>query len=225
MQLGTTNFLVRLSQYNWLRQIKDKGHLRFTPLARYRASELKDDLERYDEFEGATKVDQPDSVKRLLIKFTDKETRASLGPIPHRLAGPIKWFGPNSFSHVLCFSIHKQAIVLGENTLDLATEGKKLGSSALLIHDIESFVTRVGEFMRSQNVAFECSPVKYVASDYEGEYSAFMKPARLEYQREYRLAIRLDSVNIEEFIVPRLGETMEVFKDHKIKFTADKAIE
>lgn len=197
----------------------NEGRLRFSPLSCYRASELKDDVERYDASEGATKIDQPSSVKRLMIGFRDKKTGVALGRFEHRLVSPIRWFDPKGFSHVLCFTIH-QAILQGENTIELTLAGRSLGSSVLIVHDIAAFVAHVGEFMQAKNVAFECRPVDYVAPDYEGEYSAFMKPARLQHQREYRLAVRLDGAEIEEFRVPRIGETMEVFEGLKINFTA-----
>jgi hypothetical protein len=219
-QLGTTRFLTRVSEYAWLRQIKDDGRLRFTPLSTYRAGELRDDAERYDEFEGATQIDQPSSVKLLTIRSRDKKTGVPLGQLKTRPVGPIKWFGPNSFSHVLCFTRCERGILSGENTIDLTTEGERFGSSVLLVHDIQAFAERVAEFMRLQNVDFECGPVDYVNNNYEGEYGAFMKPKRLTHQREYRLAVRLDHVGVQEFSIPRLGETMELFEGLKIKFSA-----
>lgn len=215
--IGTTKFLVRLSELQWLRPMKDEGRLRFTPLSHYRAWKLKNDAERFDAFEGAARIDQPRSVRRVTLEFRDKQTGAFLDRADHKLAGPIKWFDPSGISHVLCFSIHEQELKYGMNTIDLASSPGNLGPAVLLIHDIQGFVARVTDFMRTKQVYFECAPVEYVPHDFDGDYGAFRKPDRLTHQREYRLAIGVDGDEIVEFTIPGLAETMEVFSSRRIE--------
>ncbi|MFK4259852.1 hypothetical protein [Agrobacterium tumefaciens] len=223
-QSHKVTFLTRCSKYAFLSQIKNDGRLRFAPLSSYRENDLRNDRERFDEFEGATRIDQPRSVKRLTFTFRDPKTGVPLaGPIDHQLVGPIKHFDSKGFTHILCFSIHEQVLILGENVIDLTSEGEGFGPSVLLIHDIAAFVRHIGEFMDAQNIQFECRPVEYVSSDFEGPYSVFKKPERLKHQREYRLAIRADSTCPVEFTVPRLEETLEVFTGLKIKLNIDQA--
>lgn len=217
--IGTTKFLVRRGELQWLRQIKDEGRLRFTPLAHYRATELRNDAERFDEAEGAVRIDQPRSVRRVTLEFRDKKTGAVLDRADHKLAGPIKWFDTSGCSHVLCFSIHEQHLRLGANTIDLGSSSANLGSAVLLVHDIKGFVTRINDFMSANRVHFECAPVEYVPPDFDGDYGAFRKPDRLRHQREYRLAVGVGGDEIVEFTIPGLAEAMEIFSGLKIEMT------
>jgi hypothetical protein len=221
--IGTTRFLVRLSEPQWLRQMKHAGRLRFTPLSHYRATELKNDAERFDEFKGALRIDQPRSVRRVTLEFRDKQTGAFLDRADHKLAGPIKWFGTSGITHVLCFSIHEQPLRLGTTTVDLTSSPENLGAAALLVHDFHGFVSQVKDFMMLNQVYFECAPVEYVPHDFDGEYGAFRKPDRLKHQREYRLGVGVQGDEPVEFTIPGLGETMEVFSGRKVDVTCSSS--
>jgi hypothetical protein len=183
--IGTTKFLVRFSEIKWLQGTKN-GTLRFTPLTRYRSREIQDDPERFDAFEGASRIDQPNSIRRVTLSFRDLRTGApligtdgaSFCGIEHKIVGPILWFDPSEFSHVLCLSIHEQELRSDDISMDLKEKADGFGSSTLIVHDIAEFAKRIGEFFDQQRIPFAYGPVEYVAADYGGEYGAFKKNPR-----------------------------------------------
>lgn len=162
----------------------------------------------------------PESIKRVTLTFKDKATGANTSPINHELVGPVKWFGANGFSHVLCFSICEQTVFEGENIINVKSEDAELGSDILVVHDVALFTKRISRFMKKNNIKFQCGPVEYVDTRYEGAYDAFKKPNRFVHQHEYRLAIYHDEINAVEFTIPGVEETLEVFKGLRVKFSA-----
>jgi hypothetical protein len=191
--------LLRFDDAKWLEDILKAEKLRFTPIKNW--INLESDKARGDSWEGASHIWQPKDVKSLKIKSS---AYPKLGSVEHQLAGSIVVrdgkVSEFSATHAFCFSMLDYKIVQGKSSLDFSEFGNSLGTSVLVLQDVNALAKMLGEALCK--LVPDCKhwgegPVSYVDEEtYSGNYSVFLKPDRFAWQREFRFTIYYpDKVN------------------------------
>ena len=190
-------YLLRFSKAEYNSQTLNNEELRFTPIETWKNLE-GEDRARGDAWEGADRIDQPDNVKKVRIRFGSDP---SLGWVTHELAGPIiTRNGQTEYpaTHGLCFNIVDrqmlaEAIAQRSEVLDFHRFCCELGPSLLVVTNVSNFldltIAAIKKAFPHKIEASSHGPVKYVADSHHGKYSIYCKPARFGWQREFRVVL------------------------------------
>jgi hypothetical protein len=198
--------LLRFDEAKWVKDICDTEKLRFTPIKNW--TKLENDNARGDRWEGASQIQQPDVIKSLKLKFS---ACPELAYVEHKLTEPIV-FRDNKVSefsatHAICFSMLGYKNFQDESSHDFSKFGDHFGTSVLVLNDIQALNKMLGEAL--DKLAPDCKhwgegPVSYVdEKTYSGDYSVFLKPNRLAWQREFRFTIYYPD-KVDEYIFVEL---------------------
>lgn len=190
-------YLLRFSKAEYHSETLKNEELRFTPIEEWKNLEGLDPA-RGDAWEGADRIDQPDNVKKVRIRF---ESDPSLGWATHELAGPvITRNGQAEYpaTHGLCFNIVNrqmlvEAMAQRSEVLDFHRFCSEFGPSLLVVTNVSNFLDlTIAAIKKASPHKIEYSshgPVKYVADNHHGKYSIYCKPARFGWQREFRVVL------------------------------------
>ena len=172
------------------------------------------DLARGDAWEGADRIDQPEHVKSVKLRF-------NCDPggdwIEHELAGPIITRNDNTAfpaTHGLCFNIvdHQMLAdtpVENTGTIDFNRFCCEFGPSLLVVTDVSKFIeltiAAIKGFYPENIQASSHGPVKYVEDFHHGQYSIYHKPARFSWQKEFRVVLYAPRSPDNPFMLPVRG--------------------
>lgn len=190
--------LLRFSKPEYHSQTLANEELRFTPIETWRNLEGLDSA-RGDAWEGADRIDQPEQIKEVRLKFA---ANPSLGWVTHELAGPIITRSSQAkfpATHGLCFNILDREMLeieleKGSRVIDFNKFIKDFGSSLLVVKDVPKFLELVIDGIKSvypdKIKSSSHGEVEYVGDHHHGEYSIYCKPSRFIWQKEFRIVVQ-----------------------------------
>ncbi len=216
-------FLLRFSKPEYHSQTLAEEELRFTPIETWRNLEGLD-LARGNAWEGADRIDQPEQIKEVRLRFA---ADPSLGWVTHELAGPIITHssqGRFPATHGLCFNILDRemleaALKQGSKAVDFSKFIEDFGPSLLFVKDVPKFLELVIAGIKSVYPdKIESSShgiIEYVDDHHHGEYSIYCKPSRFKWQKEFRIVVQAKDLHGQPLIlmVPELKSVCQFIEN------------
>lgn len=190
-------YLLRFSKAEYHSKTLRNEELRFTPIETWRRLEGLD-LARGDAWEGADRIDQPEHIKSVKIRF---ESHFSQGWIEHELAGPVITRNSHAeypATHGLCFNIVDRQMLVeasekSSRTIDFNRFCCEFGPSLLVVTNISKFleltIVAIKEAFPQEIERSSHGSVEYVEDRHHGQYSIYCKPARFGWQKEFRVVL------------------------------------
>lgn len=201
--------LLRFSKPEYHSQTLEKEELRFTPIETWRNLEGLDPA-RGDAWEGADRIDQPEKIKEIKLRFA---SNPSFGWVTYELAGPVitrNSQGRFPATHGLCFNILDRemieiALKQGLQAFDFYRFTEEFGPSLLVVNDVPKFLKLVGAGFQSvypdEIEGSSHGKVEYVDAHHHGKYSIYCKPSRFKWQKEFRIALQAQNSDGQPFFL------------------------
>ena len=178
--------LMRISNYEYLENFIKRGELYINSLSYFQNAEIKNQQHRYDFYEGCNKIVQPKNITKLEIDGHEFKLDPDGPPIGMHLSNV------KSFSHVMCFSqIGLKSLIIDGEYKVFDPRLFEFGNAAIIVLNSDSLFKRIHAAIEKDNrfLRFSGKKVEYInIEEYEGDWDAFRKPLKFEYQNEYRLA-------------------------------------
>lgn len=188
---------MKFGQREHLEQFR-AGQLFTKPLEAF--AKMERDEVRHDRLEGASRITQPDAIRRLTLtsgdgQVIDFDSKDLVGPL-------VMSYGEAVNCNVFCmFSITSPA----NNFCDARNFG--FGDSFVIVINTHVFLTRVAAGAQHAGFSFDVGVVEYYDErTFSGLTGPFRKPNRFAYQNEVRLAFRPGLIEPQTIDVGDLGD-------------------
>ncbi|TFH06898.1 MAG: hypothetical protein E4H08_10350 [Candidatus Atribacteria bacterium] len=172
--MGERACLVKFGNSDHIERMRCEGLLHMNPVLFFWGIED-------DELRG----DQNDCVDRIARGTEGSLRLPDVGDAAIEITNWILRFPPTDAKGINLFCMYALRPSFG--TFPVDERNLRFGSSALVIYDPSTFISRVSDYLKHERIGGEADLVEYVDQEYEGTVGPLRKLVAFAYQSEWRL--------------------------------------
>ena len=190
--------IAKFSEEQYLKEIITNEELFFNTINFFSKKEHQN--YRFDQYEGCDRIYQPSYIVNFKIDGRSFKFAKDGKPVKIRLSTT------DYFTHICCFTIIKNVIIIRKKERKVFDPRLfNFGDHLILSLEIGKILSLIGKACKEDSniEKYQISPVEYIdVKNHNGEWDVFHKPLKYKYQNEFRIAVKINTIESYKLKVP-----------------------
>lgn len=180
--------LIKVQADSYIEDMYNNEYLYFSRIEEFRKNKNINFSERDDRNEGVAKITQSK-----IIKITNTETKKVLFESKNGFEAQLREYYDMGLMNIC--SLYRAELTKDYKTIDISNRLLELGNKAIVILIPKEFEKILDESLELAGYNFKRGPVEYYdPKTHDGQLSFHHKEVQYQHQKEYRIAIKTNSV-------------------------------